>query len=255
MGNPRDNQEENYGSSGKPYLSIIIPVFNEEKRLHSLDKIFSFFQQFFFPWELIVVDDGSTDRTLSRLEAWKGKEEVKIISYRPNRGKGYAIKQGMLQARGQYRLFMDIDLSTPLEEFYLFQPYLGQYDVLIGTRKRRRGQIIIHQPWLRESLGRGFTWLSRAILCVQVSDFTCGFKIFTDRAAQVVFPRLRIERWGFDAEILFLAKKFGLSIYEIGVKWLNDPLTKVNLKKDIWRSLRDLIQIRLNDWLGLYEKV
>lgn len=250
-----NNHKEKDGRSDLPYLSIIVPVFNEENRLHSLDKVVTFFQPFPFQWELIVVDDGSTDSTLAKLEPWAAREEVTIIAYKPNRGKGYAIKQGMLQAKGQYRLFMDIDLSTPLEEFYHFQPFLGQYDILIGTRKRSQGQIIEHQPWLRESLGRGFTWLSRMILQVQASDFTCGFKIFTDSAAKIIFPRLRIDRWGFDAEIIYLAKKFGLSVHEIGVRWRNDPLTKVNLKKDIWRSFRDLIQVRLNDWRGLYEKI
>ncbi len=248
-----DNQKENRGRNEKPHLSIVIPVFNEERRLGSLDKVLAFFRQFSFPWELIIVDDGSVDSTLAILDLWKKWEEVRILTYQPNRGKGYAIKQGMLQARGKYRLFMDIDLSTPLEEFYLFQPFLGQYDVLIGTRKRGRGQIIKPQPWLRESLGRGFTWLTRTILRVEVSDFTCGFKIFSDSAAQFIFPRLRIERWGFDAEVLYLAKKFGFSVHEIGVRWRNDPLTKVNLKKDIWRSFKDLIQIRINDWRGLYE--
>lgn len=235
------------------FLSIIIPVYNEEKRICHLEEVFTFFRNLPFSWELIVVNDGSQDRTLEALQAWRDNKNFRIISYGQNRGKGYAIKQGMLQAEGQYRLFMDIDLSTPLEEFNKFMPWLGTADIIIGTRKSQIGQIIEHQPKLREILGKGFTKLSQVWLRVKVSDFTCGFKCFSCEAAQIIFPRLKIERWGFDSEILFLAKKFGLSVKEVGVRWRNDPHTKVNLKRDIWRSLCDLIQIRLNDWQGKYQ--
>jgi len=237
-----------------PFLSIIIPVYNEEKRIRNLDKVLAFFGQFSLPWEVVIVNDGSRDTTLDQLQNWSMRKEIKIVSYDRNRGKGYAIKQGMLAAKGEHRLFMDIDLSTPLEEFHLFLPLLGKYDVIIGTRKSQVGQIIEHQPWLREKLGKGFTWLSRFILNVQVSDFTCGFKCFTRRAANIIFPRLTIERWGFDAEILYLTKKFGLTIKEVGVRWRNDPHTKVNLKRDVWRSFVDLIQIRYNDFRKIYSR-
>ncbi|MCX7973842.1 MAG: glycosyltransferase family 2 protein [Candidatus Aminicenantes bacterium] len=234
------------------FLSVIIPVYNEETRLFHLDEVINFFNQFSFKWELVVVNDGSTDLTFETLQKWREKHDFKIISYSKNRGKGYAIKQGMIEAKGQYRLFMDIDLSTPLEEFYKFFPWLEKYDILIGTRKNQVGEIIQPQPKLREMLGKGFTWLSQLLLNVRVSDFTCGFKIFSARAADEIFPRLKIERWGFDSEILFLAKKYGFSLKEIGVRWRNDPQTKVNLKKDVWRSLVDLIKIRLNNWRRLY---
>jgi glycosyltransferase involved in cell wall biosynthesis len=251
--NYREKEEKNKTfPAPPPFLSIIIPVYNEEKRIRNLDQVLAFFDQFSFSWEVVVVNDGSRDSTLDQLQNWSMREEIKIVSYGRNRGKGYAIKQGMLAAKGEHRLFMDIDLSTPLEEFHLFFPLLGKYDVIIGTRKGQVGQIIEHQPWLREKLGKGFTWLSRFMLNVQVSDFTCGFKCFNQRAANIIFPRLTIERWGFDAEILYLTKKFGLTVKEVGVRWRNDPHTKVNLKRDVWRSFVDLIQIRYNDLRKIY---
>ncbi len=249
----KEGQEKRLSAS-EPFLSIIIPVYNEEKRINNLDKVLDFYDHFSFSWEVVVVNDGSRDSTLDRLQKWALREEIKILSYDRNRGKGYAIKHGMMKAKGEHRLFMDIDLSTPLEEFHLFFPLLGKYDVIIGTRKSQVGQIIEHQPWLREMLGKGFTWLSIFVLNVKVSDFTCGFKCFTKRAANIIFPRLTIERWGFDAEILYLTKKFGLTVKEVGVRWRNDSHTKVNLKRDIWRSFVDLIQVRYNDLRKIYSK-
>ncbi len=234
------------------YLSIVIPVYNESERIHHLDEVFTFFSSFSFPWEIIVVNDGSQDNTLELLNNWTCGKEFKLISYLQNKGKGYAIKQGMLQARGQFRLFMDIDLSTPLDEFYRFLPLFSHYDIIIGTRKDRVGQILEHQPKFREWLGKGFTLLSRLALQVKVTDFTCGFKCFSSRAAENIFPRLTINRWGFDAEILFLAKELGYSIKEIGVRWRNDPHTKVRLFRDVLRSFHDLIHIRLNKIRGNY---
>ncbi|MGQ9471694.1 MAG: dolichyl-phosphate beta-glucosyltransferase [Candidatus Aminicenantales bacterium] len=238
--------------SNQPFLSIIIPVFNEEKRLYHLDEVFAFFGKFPFSWEVVVVNDGSRDGTFEELKKWQARPELEIISYDRNRGKGYAIKQGMMQAKGKHRLFMDIDLSTPLAEFHRFYPWLGRADVIIATRKSEAGQVIEHQTWLRETLGKGFTLLSRLILNVKVSDFTCGFKCFSERAAKAIFPRLTIERWGFDAEILFLARKLRFSLQEVGIRWRNDPHSKVNLKRDVIGSLADLIKVRLNDWCGFY---
>jgi len=160
----------------------------------------------------------------------------------------------MSQAAGEFRIFMDIDLSTPLEEFRQFQPFLRSHDIVIGTRKNIEGKILEHQPWMREALGKGFTFLSQIMLQVWLSDFTCGFKCFSAKAATRIFPRLTIDRWGFDSEILFLAKKFGFPVKEVAVRWMNDRLTRVKFPQDILRSFSDLWTIRLNDWRGVYHQ-
>lgn len=236
------------------FLSVVIPVFNESSRIHHLSEVQLFFESQDFMSEIIVVDDGSCDDTLEKLSQWKRQEGFKIISYPQNRGKGYAIKKGMGQATGEFRMYMDIDLSTPLEEFRLFLPFLGSHGIVIGTRKNVKGNILEHQPWIREALGKGFTFLSQVMLQVWLSDFTCGFKCFSAKAAKMIFPRLRIDRWGFDSEILFLAKKFGFSVKEVIVRWKNDRLTRVKFPQDIIRSFSDLLTIRLNDWRGLYKQ-
>jgi glycosyltransferase involved in cell wall biosynthesis len=236
----------------KPYLSLIIPVYNETTRLHNLKEVIDFLKKQKFLSELLVVDDGSTDETLSELKNWQKKGGLKIISYQPNHGKGYAIKKGMLAASGQFRLFMDVDLSTPLSELKNFLPYLNQADLIIASRKTRGAKLIARQSLIRETLGKGFTRLSQLVLGVGVSDFTCGFKCFSEKAAEKIFKITRIERWGFDSEVLFLAKKLGLTIKEIPVSWKHDAQSKVKFPRDLIRSFNDLATIRLNDLKGKY---
>jgi len=234
------------------FLSIVVPVYNESKRVKGLPKIVKFLNSKKFSWEIIVVNDGSTDDTLAKLKNYQGKYKFQIINYRNNRGKGHAIKRGMLKARGKYILFTDIDLSTPLKEFNSFIPHLTKHDVIIGTRKTHNSKLMIRQNMLREALGKGFTFLSRKILGVNVSDFTCGFKCFSNNAASKIFPKLTIDRWGFDSEIMFLIGANNLSLKEVSVIWKNDPDTRVKFPQDIIRSLNDLIRIRLNNYRGLY---
>lgn len=236
----------------KVFLSIIIPIYNEEKRLFNLHKIFDFLKKSKFTFELIIINDGSTDNTLSELKKLQKKHRFSIISYNNNRGKGYAIKNGVLKAAGKYRLFIDIDLSTPIEEFKKFEPFLQQYDVIIASRRLPQSNLILKQSTIREFLGKTFTFLSQIILGVNISDFTCGFKVFSEKASREIFPKLTIERWGFDSEVLFIAQKKGLSIKEVSVVWKNNPLTKVKFPRDILNSLKELFSIRLNDFLGRY---
>lgn len=239
--------------SKRKFLSIVIPVYNEEKRLEGLEKVSSYLQSRNFSSELILVNDGSTDNTPRRLKNLSKRISiVKIVSYKENRGKGFAIKTGILEAIGKYRLFTDIDLSTPIEEFDKFFPHLAKHDVVIGSRKRRGARLLVRQPLLRESLGQGFTLLSQALLQLPLSDFTCGFKCFSQRAAEKIFSRQKIERWGFDAEVLFIAKKMGFSIKEVPVSWKNDSQTKVRLPQDIITSLSELIKVRYNDLKKAY---
>lgn len=238
-------------STKKTFLSVIVPVYNEVERLSNLLVIDKFLKKQKFKTELIVVNDGSTDKTLQKLKSFFQKN--KIFSYFPNKGKGFAIKTGMLAAKGQYRLFTDIDLSTPIDEFQKFGPYLNKYDVLIGSRKLNSSTVIVHQPLIREYLGKGFTQLSRIILQMDISDFTCGFKCFSKKAAEEIFSKQKINRWGFDSEILFLSKIKGLKIKEIPVKWLNDNRTRVKFPGDLIRSFYELLQIRYNYFKKLYE--
>lgn len=231
------------------FWSIIVPCYNESKRADNIVKILQYLHGLDKPWELIIVNDGSTDDTLDKLKSLKKKSDFRLISYRNNRGKGYAVKTGMLAATGEFRLFMDVDLSTPISEIETFGQFVGQYDVIIGTRKTKGAKVLVHQPILREYLGVIFTLLSQLILNTWVSDFTCGFKCFSRVAAQRIFSKTRIFRWGFDSEALFLAKKYGFSIKEVPVIWKNDKRTRVRFPNDIISSLSELFAIRYFDWI------
>lgn len=236
-----------------PFLSVIIPVYNESRRIGFLDEIIDYFKAQKFITEIVVVNDGSSDSTLKKLGEFQKKfRQLKVISYSKNRGKGYAIKRGMLESSGQYRLFTDIDLSTPLQEFKKFVPLLKKHPVIIGTRKDTDAFILKHQPFIREYLGKWFTRISRILLGVYITDFTCGFKCFSAGAAKEIFFRSRIERWGFDAEIMFIANKLHYPIKEVSVLWKNDERTKVKLVSAAFNSLKELLVIRLSDLKGYY---
>ena len=163
--------------------------------------------------------------------------------------------QGVLKAHGDYILFADADLSTPLAEFDKFVPHiLGAREVIIGSRKMAGANITMHQPYWREFCGKVFTALSSYILGVGVSDFTCGFKCFSRKAAMSIFSKALIDDWSFDAEILFLARKTGYKIVEIPVRWKNDRASKVRILRDIISSLKGLLRIHIYNLKGLYGK-
>jgi dolichyl-phosphate beta-glucosyltransferase len=237
------------------FLSVIIPAFNEASRINLpsvINSITDYLKSQKFPTELIVVNDGSTDATLKQLKEGQKKHRLKIISYSQNRGKGFAVKTGVLAAKGKYRLFLDMDLSVPIEELKKNLPYLKKNEVIIGSRKTKGSRLIVRQSKVRETLGKGFSFLSQLILGVKVRDFTCGFKCFSQNAAEKIFQKSLVNGWGFDSETLFLAKKFGFSIKEVPVIWKNDPKTRVKFPRDIFRSFFELVKIRLNDLAGLY---
>ncbi len=232
------------------FLSIIVPLYNEESRILNLITIYKYLNSKKFDWDIILVNDGSIDNTkkeIKKIIRSLATKNIRLISYPKNRGKGFAIKTGMLNSSSKYSLFTDIDLSTPIEEFNKFLPYLYKYDVIIGSRKRAGSKVIIHQPNLREKLGKGFTRLSQIVLQLNVTDFTCGFKCFSKVAVNKIFNQQRVDRWGFDSEILFLAKKFNMKVKEIPVKWLNDSGSKVKFPQDIIQTLWDLCKIRINE--------
>ncbi len=237
-------------------LSFIIPVYNEEQRikttLTALSRGFSFdgldLKHIYF------VDDGSIDNTVKIIKNHKktlGKKlgaSIDILSYPENKGKGYAVRQGMLTADTDYALFFDADMSTPLTEFKKFLPYIQKNaDVVIGTRKNGQSTVVKHQPKYRELLGRGFTLLSQLVLNTWVTDFTCGFKLFSRQATDEIFKSAKINRWSYDSELLFLANRLGYTLHEAPVLWSNDARTKVNLIKDLPKTLIDLFYIRLSN--------
>lgn len=237
-------------------VDLIIPVYNEEKRLKLT---FQALNSFTPPRgirinKIIFINDGSTDYTLQKLKNARLKFSKKILSYSHNQGKGAAIKLGFLNATADYALFFDADMSTPLTELTKFIPFIRQnIPIIIGTRKNGHSTVTVHQPWIREHLGRVFTLLSQVILNTWVTDFTCGFKAFSRPAYTTIAPLMTINRWGFDSEIIFLGKIFSFPIQEKSLIWANNSASKVNLLKDIYRSLKELFQIRLNHLSGLYQ--
>lgn len=241
-------------------LSIVIPVYNEEKRLA---KTFEALRELRLPRGLklekvIFVNDGSTDNTLTRIKNYESRIKEKTynlqrITYKQNKGKGYAIARGMKASDSDYTLICDADMSTPLDQIDRLAPYMEQsVPIIIGTRKNGHSTVIRHQPLYRELLGRGFTLLSQVILNIWVTDFTCGFKAFSREAKVSIVALRRINHWGFDPELLFLGRLLKYDMVEIPVVWSDDRRSKVNLFKDLPRSLCELFLIRWYHFVGLY---
>jgi len=239
-------------------LSIVIPAFNEERRLpKTLDSIVAFLQSRPIRAEIVVVDDGSTDATSRLVASYQSKYAgVRLVSNRRNRGKGFSVRHGMLEARGEYALFTDADLSTPIEEADKLLAALQEqgYDAAIGSRAVDRSLIQIHQSAMRERAGILFNYMVRWIMGIGFSDTQCGFKAFRMDRARIIFEQQRIERFGFDPEILFLAKRHGLRVAEVPVRWSHDAATKVNVMADGMRMLLDLLVIREYALRGLYPR-
>jgi dolichyl-phosphate beta-glucosyltransferase len=230
-----------------PYLSVIIPAYNEEQRLQaSLERVVSYLDRQPFGTEVLLVDDGSTDNTTPIARNYAGEHAtVRILRYATNRGKGHAVRVGMSEADGQLMLLCDADLSTPIEDVEKLLPWLDDgYEVVIGSRALPDSDLRVHQPWLRERLGRTFNLLVRLLGVRGFADTQCGFKLFTRRAARDIFPRLFTDRWAFDVEALLVARKMGYRIREVPVTWVNAPGTKVNVVRDAFSTLRDLLRIR-----------
>ncbi len=234
-------------------FSLLIPVYNEERRIpKTIDAIFAFVQSHPVISEVIFVNDGSTDTTEMVLKQYQSKYHFTLHSYSENRGKGYAIQYGATRATGDWLVFFDIDLATPLAEFDHLLSFMQPTDaVIIGSRRLSGSAIKKSESKIRTFLGQGFTKLSN-ILVPGVTDFTCGFKCFSRAARDVIFPRARIERWGFDTELLYIAHIHRLSIRQMPVTWAHDSDSKVNVVKAVISSFRELLQMLSNRWRGLY---
>ena len=235
-------------------LSLILPLYNEQQRFIEAFSICRKLGNQFKGWELIFVDDGSTDNTKSIVtKVIKPFSGMRLVSYSQNRGKGYAIRKGITAAKNDLILFSDIDFSTPITELELLFPFITRgADIVIGTRKVKGAQINKHQPKFREWMGKQFTKLTNLWLGLDISDYTCGFKLFKKKVAKKIFKVQKVERWGFDAEVLFLANLFDYKIAEVPIVWENDERSKVSLSRDVIRSLHDLWLIRWNYFLGKY---
>ncbi len=226
------------------FLSIIIPAFNEVERIgKTIEKVVDYLNKKDFTWDIIVVDDGSTDGTLDLLK--KYDKYVKYISQGKNKGKGAAIRRGMLESDSQFRIFTDADLSTPIYEIEKILPILNSgVDVCIGSRALDRKMVKEHQPFYREWMGRVFNGFVQMIVFRGISDTQCGFKGFTADAANKIFSNAKINGFSFDVEALYLARKYGLNIVQVPVEWYNDARSKVSPIKDSYNMFKELFKIR-----------
>lgn len=239
-------------------LSIVIPAYNEEFRLpKTLEAIFAWLGSRPSAAEVIVVDDGSTDRTREMVAALQEKHpSLRLVPNGQNRGKGYSVRHGMLEARGEITLFSDADLSTPIEEADKLLAAMrdGGYDAAIGSRAMDRSLIEVHQSAGREQAGILFNRLVRWIVGIEFSDTQCGFKAFRRERCRIIFEQQRVDRFGFDPEILFLAKRHGLGVAEVPVRWRHDSATKVNVVADGTEMFVELLGIRWNALRGCYPR-
>jgi dolichyl-phosphate beta-glucosyltransferase len=228
-------------------LSVIIPAYNEEQRLGpQLAQVLGYVREHYPDAELIVVDDGSRDGTAQVVQtALENQPKARLISYQPNRGKGYAIRQGVLASRGEAVLFLDADLSTPLSEIPRALAELATADVVIGSRDLPGTQIKTPQPFYRQAASEIFKWVRLGMVGLwQISDTQCGFKAYRGPAARQLFALAQIDRFMFDVEILYLAQKAGLRMREIPVEWNDQPGSKVKFWEGLVHMIRDLWRIR-----------
>jgi glycosyltransferase involved in cell wall biosynthesis len=239
------------------YYSFIIPAYNESERLAtSLPKVFAYIRERQIQAEVIVVNDGSSDGTAEIARSFASRYPATRLLENPgNRGKGYSVRNGMLHAHGDVLLFTDADLSSPIyEATKLFAAIEGGSEVAIGSRWLEAGLQTERQPWYRQLYGRLFNLALRMVLGLKYRDTQCGFKAFARAAAQTVFSRQRVERWGFDPELLFLANKFKLRTVEVAVEWAHDHRSKINPIRDGLKMGVEVLAVRCNDLRGLYEQ-
>jgi dolichyl-phosphate beta-glucosyltransferase len=236
-------------------LSIVIPAYNEERRIgKTLSSVVAYLADRAPRFEVIVVDDGSVDATRELVGEVAAREpRVRLLALGANRGKGMAVRRGMLEARGDWLLFSDADLSTPIEEAERLAAAIGAgADIAIGSRSLRGARVEVHQPWCREAMGKTFNRIVRVLAVRGFVDTQCGFKCFTREAARAVFERARIDRFAFDVEALVIARRLGFRIAEVPIRWANEPNSRVAIVSDSARMLADLLRIRWNALAGVY---
>jgi dolichyl-phosphate beta-glucosyltransferase len=231
----------------QPSLSLVVPAYNEEARLaETLPQMWDFLHRHFPGFELIVVDDGSRDATGRVVEDFaRDHGGVKLISYQPNRGKGHAVRAGVLKARGDLVLFSDADLATPLEEVEnLLAPLGSGSDIAIASRAAKGARRVVRQPWYRELAGRCFNLMVQLMAVPGIKDTQCGFKLFPRPVAHDVFARYEEDGFSFDIEVLHIALRLGYQVAEVPVRWMHREGSKVKMSRDVPRMFLALLRIR-----------
>ena len=240
-----------------PKYSIVIPAYNESARIPAtLQSVVECVRAQGWSAEVVVVNDGSRDSTADVVRAFaRNAPDVRLLENPSNRGKGYSVRSGLLQALGEVVMFTDADLSAPIEEAErLFAAISDGADIAIGSRWLEKGRQIHRQPLYRQFFGRCFNAVTRGVMGLRFADTQCGFKAFTRAAAQTVFQLQTIERWGFDPEILFIGLKRGYRIVEVPVSWAHDERTRMSYLKDGMKMLEEIAIIRWNALRGRYGK-
>ena len=237
-----------------PSLSIIIPAYNEERRLpRTLEQIFTFLQEQSYTAEVIVVENGSTDQTLEIAQNFAEQHKNLHVIKERQRGKGNAVRRGMLEAKGEYRFLCDADLSMPIEEVNKFlPPVLDEPAIAIGSREIP-GAVRYNEPHYRHLTGRVFNGLINLLLLPNLQDTQCGFKCFRADVAEDIFPYQTLTGWSFDVEVLFIAQHKGYIIREVPINWYYNADSKISVLQDSWKMFQDLLTIRRNARRGLYD--
>ncbi|MBN1270664.1 MAG: glycosyltransferase family 2 protein [Candidatus Aminicenantes bacterium] len=237
-----------------PFLSVIIPVYNYAEKIKrtisDIDKKLNYRN---FSYEIIVVNDGSTDNTAEIVHSLTGViRNIRFIDNKKNEGKGKVVRQGILEAKGSIRLFTDVDNSTPIDQLDKFFPFFKEgCDIVFGSRAVKDARVLVRQPFYRILLGKMGNLIIQLMVLPGIKDTQCGFKAFTQEAVQEIFPKLTINGWGFDIEILALAKLFGLRIKEVGIDWINNPVSKFKAF-DYFKIFLETLRIRWNIWIKNY---
>lgn len=258
---------ENMSTSTKrPFLSVVVPAYNEERRLPgNLKKILVFLRNQPYKFEILIVDDGSTDNTVQSCRQMADNHPTVRIIENEHYGKGYTVRTGMLAAKGQIVLFTDADLSVPISDIDILLPWFEQgYDVVFGSREGGGSEQRVAEPFYRHLMGRVFNTLVQLLAVRGVQDTQCGFKAMRYEVAQHIFPRLLIHDGSsgpithpmvtaFDVELLFLAQKAGYKLKEVPVKWYYGNESKVNALADSWRNFKDIVKVRWNNIRGKYK--
>ncbi len=230
------------------YLAVVVPAYNEEPRiLPSLQRISEFLSEQDYSWSVTVVSDGSKDRTNEIVAQFcKTNPCFRLLAYEPNRGKGYAVRKGMLEADGELILFSDADLAAPIEEIdKLLKPIKQGIPIAIGSRPMKDSELVVHQPFLREMFGRMSNLAIQTLGVRGIHDTQCGFKLFTHDSAQQVFSRCKLNGFSFDFEAMMVAHDLGLKIAEIPIRWAHQEGSKVVLWRDAPKALFDLFKLRM----------
>ena len=237
-------------------ISFIIPAFNEESRIVKiLDTATEYLSKDFKDYEIIIVDDGSTDKTKEAVEHYmnSGSDKIRLIKNRINKGKGYSVRIGMLAAKYDLAVFSDADLATPISELKkLMNALLKGHDIVIASRNMKESRRIVKQPYYRQIMGKTFPIIVNILLSMDFKDTQCGFKLFKTQIAKKILRKQTIDRFAFDVEILYIAKKLGYRICEVPVLWIDKKDSKVSPFRDSWKMFLDIIKIRMNSIKDIY---